>query len=333
MDIRKLLTSPIADGKWQKKNNFSSDSKCEVSQTLSNTSLVIKSFITDYLSGDEQRKMAEVNKDFYQCIQSKVTNKPCFYYAVGSNIDLANDSRFIKELCISENHIKNSLQKNFLLFSDYHTAKNYAYLRRVNYYHQEFDAFLPLAEPAVFIVRLFQDGLYNKIATKTQVTQHIPECPAPPAAQTMHVFGFKAAPHKIKIYYSYFNGRLFSHNTTHGRFSSIWSQAISVHNDLQKSAVAGVLAIFNSYFRCYSTFTRHNQELVREILDKTIQSPSIEELHDFIASAYQEGMNNNAINKNGHYMQMLNFVNTELNLLRNLNKLPGINDYIAKPDF
>lgn len=327
MDSRKLYTF------FSKKKEINSPvcSKNQTTQLLSDAPNDVKSVITNFMPDYEQIKMAKVNKAFHRYIKSKSTNKPCFYYAVGSNIDIYNHyGYFIRKQYISKQEIVSSLKKNSVLFCDYHTAKKYAYLRRINFYDQELDFFMPLEIPSVFVVQLINDGVYNKISTTVRITEHIPDCPAPPAATTMVASGFKTSPHNVKIYFSHFNGSLLQHYTSNSRFSTIWSQALSAHNDLQQSVMAGVLALFNSYFTCYSNFTRHNQALVTQVLDKALQNPSIEDLHNFMVSAYQDGISNNTINKSGHYMQMLDFVNSQLNILKNLNQLPEIKDYISR---
>lgn len=315
MNIRKFFTRIID----QKTNDQSGGSGQQPSRQLSNVAGVIKSIMIDFLPDKEKIQMAKVDKSFYQFIQSKATNTPSFYYAVGSNI--------VKKH-VSEYEIVQSLNIDGILFRDYHAAQKYAYLRTRNEYNRDLDAFLPLSIPAVFIVQLNKDGPYSKISTIRRIEQHIPECPMPPAPERMLASGFKVSPHNITIHFSNFNGRLFRHNTNESDFSALWSSGFASHHDLQRSAAAGVIAVFNSYFTCYSRWTRHNQALVSQIIDKAQQNPSIDELHNFIISAYQAGVSDAAINKNGTYMQMLRFVKIQLNILRKIDQLPGINGYL-----
>lgn len=319
MNIRKFIRDID-----QKIYDQSGGSVQRPSQQLSNITDVVKSIFIDFLPDKEKIRMAEVNKSFYRFIQSKATNNPGFYYAVGSNIDLYYRS----ERHISGYQIAQSLNNNRILFRDYRKAQKYTYLCALNEYNSGFDAFLPLSIPAVFIVQLNQDGPYSKISTIKRIEQHIPECPAPPVPERMLASGFKVSPQNITIHFSNFHGRLFKHNTNESDFSALWPSGFASHNDLRKSAAAGVIAVFNSYFTCYSRWTRDNQALVSQIIDKAQQNPSIEELHNFIISAYQAGMSNMAINKNGTYMQMLSFVKIQLNILRKIDQLPGIDDYL-----
>jgi hypothetical protein len=278
--------------------------------------------IIKFLPDSEKISISKVNKDFYRYIKSSITSQPCFYYAVGSNVDLDEYQGELK--------LRQTLDKNTILFHEYHIAQKYAYLRQVNTYCSNLDAFLPISGPSVFIAQLLPDGPYKKIATTIQVQEHIPDCPMPPSANKIIVSGFKAPTSNVKMFFSNFNGSLFNHNKANYGLLAVWSKGVSAEHELQQSAVSGVLAVFNSYFTCYSTLTRHNQVLVSKIIDKALQHPSIEDLYNFIISAYQSGISNTTINKNGKYMQMLRFVSVQLNMLRKIDQLPGINDYMKQ---
>jgi hypothetical protein len=305
------------------------------------------SHITSFLPGHEQPRIAQLNKDFYRDVTSDVINPTSFYYAVGTNIDLYKDHYSYSNCSypkrrgsIPRQEIVSSLgkdDKNILLFPDYGTAKKYAYLSEVNTYNSGLDLFIPQAAPGVFIVELVQKGPYNKISITAQVKEDIPECPIPPSAIEMKTPAFKTPLNNVKIHFAKFDGRLFQCNKTEGRFADIWSKAVSTHHDdLKQSAMAGVSALMNSYFTWYSIFTRHNQPQVRQILNKIRQNPSIKDLQEFIATALQQAMNNKAINKNGHYVQLLKFANIQLNRLERINHLPEISNYMQhgeKRDF
>lgn len=326
MIIRKLLRLDNIKPKTNKSPEISIEA---TSLKFSGIPNVLKSTIVDFLPDHDKIRMTGVNRDFNQFTKSEVFHKSRFYYAVGANIDLYYS---VYEGCsvkkpISEQAFKQTLNEDMILFSDYKTAKQYAQLRQVKTYSPGFDTFFPDSMPAVFVVKLHSP--YHKVATTTQIEEIVPNCPAPPAPKTMIASGFKASPNNVKIYYSSFNGLLFNYHSLDGRFSEEWSKGAATHHDLHQSAIAGVLAVFNCYFKCYSSFTRHNQDLVKEIINEAHRSPTIDDLHDFIIATYKKGMQNRAINKSGHYMQMLSFVGVQLAELRSMNKLDGIYEYLT----
>ncbi len=307
---------------YEKKEDFPSS-------TFSAMPADAKSIIASFSSREDLLNTAQINKEFYREAKSEKNIEDLkFYFAVGQNIYLyeqqVNSFGFYSvKRKIQKQTMELSLHNKLLLFSDGETACQYARFSAFRTFDVGSDLFVPDDAPGVFIVQVLQNNPYYLKKVTVQATEHIPDCPAPPVPKEMKDFALKTSRSNIKIHYSKLQGGMFKHHSE-GRFADIWSEAVELKNTFQEIAIAGITAVFSSYFVWHAFLTRHHQEGVQRILDKMRTNPSLEELTIFMTSYYNEAVKAEHVNKSGHFMQMLTFTMAELNALKEINQMPGI---------
>lgn len=310
------------------------DDKKSSSSLLVNLPLDTKGTIANFFGHKELATFAGVNKEFYHQAKSENSEEPRFYYAVGNSIDLyryrfTRFGDYSEKRKVSKKRMEQSLNYSVKLFSDFETARQFARLSSINELDRGMDLFVPIEAPGIFVVKVLQNNPYHIKKINVTATQHIPECPAPPRPEEMKAAALQTKKSNTHIYFSRLSGGVRNHHKAEGQFSEIWQEAVLNKSSLQEIALAGINAVFRSYFTWYSVFTRHNQALVHDILHDLRQNPSIEEMNRFLTACYEDAMRAHDMNKNGHYVQMLKFSLAQLKPLCEINDMPGINDYMG----
>jgi hypothetical protein len=250
---------------------------------------------------------------------------PHIYFAVGHQLPL---NKFIN---MNNNEIKHSLDqlKMFNLFYCAQDAYNWQFSSSNLYLDKRFDAYIMTMAPAVFVVSIVNPLFINEKSFSLSVLQSYTQREL---TNSTTIKGFSAKVENLhEIYFSEFNkitffglrhGALKQDETFSTEFLNYWNQALSNENkDIGQLASDAVIKLFENYKSWYHVCRSHQQE-VNLILEFIMKKSSVEDILQFLNSKRHAADNEN-INKEGRYYNMLSF---------SISKLIELKEVVAHPE-
>lgn len=274
-------------------------------------------------------------KKLYNNVKSYKMND-AVYYAVTHHMKLYNEvypigfSYFVPfgQTWYEPNHIsilevdKALSNGNVYLFQDRKQAESYSDFTATKTYCSHFDTFTDVYKPAIAVVKLHRTDLMKVKSKGMFVTEHVPDCPHPPAPKVKR-FGVMITPDAniAATCFALFNGRSIPGRMPEGKYSDIFNKALAdcSQASMNSKVVYGLSVVFGKYsFWPHQRFTRHNHEAVNTIAEllATSDGKNINEIYAIIERMNNEASGDHKINNIGDYKLMLEFALMQLNIVR-----------------